>query len=98
MSETTVNGTHGGGRLFRMCTEVSDLCPVERTVLGYYPNFGANILFAVAFGIVAILSGGIGVWKKTWTFTAAVTGGTALEAVGMYTRSQGCTMLSDDRR
>lgn len=70
------------GSLFRMCTEVSELCPVERTVLSYYPNFGANLFFAITFGLLVLLSGGLGVWKRTWTFTVAVTGGTILETVG----------------
>ncbi|KAH6673937.1 RTA1 like protein [Plectosphaerella plurivora] len=74
------------GRLFKMCTEVTDICTVERTVLGYYPNFGANAFFAAAFLLFAAASGGIGVWKKTWTFTVTVTGGTALEGVGYIGR------------
>lgn len=70
-------------RPFRECTEVSALCPVEMTVLSYYPNFGANIFFAVAFGLVVLVSAGIGTWKRTWTFMAFVTGGCVLETVGM---------------
>jgi hypothetical protein len=72
------------GRMFKMCTEISDICTVERTVLGYYPNFGANAFFAAAFLLIAVASGGIGVWKRTWTFTVTVTGGTALEGVGKF--------------
>ncbi|KAH7369216.1 RTA1 like protein [Plectosphaerella cucumerina] len=74
------------GRLFKMCTEISDICTVERTVLGYYPNFGANAFFAAAFLLIAVVSGGLGVWKRTWTFTVTVTGGTALEGVGYVGR------------
>lgn len=87
MSDTSFNGT-ASERPFRSCTEVSDLCPVERTVLGYYPNFGANIFFAIGFGLLVILSGGLGFWKRTWTFTAAVTGGTLLETVGKLCASR----------
>lgn len=70
-------------RPFRECTEVSQLCPVEMTVLSYYPNFGANIFFAVAFGLIVLVSATIGTWKRTWTFMALVTGGCVLETVGM---------------
>ncbi|TDZ24600.1 Sphingoid long-chain base transporter RSB1 [Colletotrichum orbiculare MAFF 240422] len=54
-------------RPFRECTEVSVYCPVEMTVLSYYPNLGANLFFAVAFGLVVLTSGVLGTWKRTWT-------------------------------
>lgn len=70
-------------RPFKECTEVSVFCPVEYTVLAYYPNFGANIFFAIAFGLIVLVSGVIGTWKRTWTFMGFVTGGCVLETVGM---------------
>ncbi|KAK1978140.1 RTA1 like protein [Colletotrichum cereale] len=73
-------------RAFRECTEVSQLCPVEMTVLSYYPNFGANIFFAVAFGLIVLTSATIGTWKRTWTFMLFVTGGSILETVGYVGR------------
>jgi len=73
-------------RPFRECTEVSQLCPVEMTVLSYYPNLGANIFFAVAFGLVVLTSATIGTWKRTWTFMLFVTGGSVLETVGYVGR------------
>ncbi|GJC78573.1 sphingoid long-chain base transporter RSB1 [Colletotrichum liriopes] len=73
-------------RPFRECTEVSQFCPVEMTVLSYYPNFGANIFFAVAFGLVVLASATIGTWKRTWTFMLFVTGGSVLETVGYVGR------------
>ncbi|KAH6706882.1 hypothetical protein VD0002_g5049 [Verticillium dahliae] len=69
-------------RPFDECSEISIYCPVEATVLGYYPNVGANIFFAVAFGIVTIVSGYIGIKKRTWAYMAAVTGGALLETAG----------------
>lgn len=72
----------GAGRRFKECTEVSDLCPVDMTVLSYYPNLGANIFFAVAFGLVVLTSAYLGVRKRTWSFMALVTGGCVLETVG----------------
>ncbi|TEA17387.1 Sphingoid long-chain base transporter RSB1 [Colletotrichum sidae] len=73
-------------RPFRECTEVSVYCPVEMTVLSYYPNLGANLFFAVAFGLVVLTSGVLGTWKRTWTFMAFVTGGCVLETVGYIGR------------
>lgn len=57
------------------------------TVLSYYPNFGANIFFAVAFGLIVLVSATIGTWKRTWTFMALVTGGCVLETVGYVGRT-----------
>nr|XP_036580441.1 RTA1 like protein [Colletotrichum truncatum]KAF6788353.1 RTA1 like protein [Colletotrichum truncatum] len=81
------NGTAGTRRPFKECTEVSDFCPVEMTVLSYYPNFGANIFFAVAFGIIVLASGFIGTKKRTWSFMGFVTGGCVLETVGYVGRT-----------
>ena len=67
---------------FDRCSEVTPLCPVQATVLGYYPNLGANIFFAVAFGICLVAAVGIGIRSKTWTFTAAITLGLILETAG----------------
>ncbi|KID79512.1 Efflux pump himE [Metarhizium brunneum] len=61
------------------CTEVSDLCPVDETVLGYYPNLGSGIFFTIAFGTCLIAAFSLGMWKKTWTYTAAITIGLILE-------------------
>lgn len=66
------------------CTEVSALCPVEATTLGYYPNKALNIFIAVAFGVIMMLQLVIGVWKKTWSFTAFIVAGSALEIAGRF--------------
>ncbi|OAX79473.1 hypothetical protein ACJ72_06204 [Emergomyces africanus] len=64
------------------CKEISPQCPVELSALGYYPNLGANIFFCCCFGIFFFVAFVVGVWKKTWTFTFAVTGACVLECVG----------------
>lgn len=69
---------------FKSCEEVSLLCPIEATVLGYAPNLGASIFFTVAFGIVAIATIAIGVRAKTWTFMAALSLGCILETLGSF--------------
>lgn len=65
------------------CDEVSLVCPVEATVLGYYPNLGVNATLAAGFGLCALVTAALGIWKKTWSYTAAVSAGCALEAAGM---------------
>ncbi|KAL1973990.1 hypothetical protein VTN31DRAFT_5550 [Thermomyces dupontii] len=70
------------------CTEVNFFCPVEATTLGYYPNLGANAFFCAAFGLCAIGTIVIGIWKRTWTFTLAVGAGLILETVGYASRIQ----------
>lgn len=69
---------------FDQCTELSALCPVEATVLGYIPNLGSSIFFALTFGLCTIAAAGLGVWKRTWTYGAAITCGLVLETVGKF--------------
>ena len=64
------------------CTEVSYWCPISATVLGYEPNLGSSIFFAIAFGTILVASFSIGMWKRTWGFTGTMTAGLILETVG----------------
>jgi hypothetical protein len=80
------NTTEVGYTSFHECSEVSLLCPVEATVLGYAPEFGSGIFFTVAFGLVTLASGAIGIYTRTWTFCAAITGGLLLETLGYVGR------------
>lgn len=73
-----------GANTFYMCTEVSAMCPVEATTLGYYPNKGLNSFIAAAFGLAMIMQLVIGVWKRTWSFSVFVVAGCALELAGGY--------------
>ncbi|TWU72805.1 hypothetical protein ED733_004246 [Metarhizium rileyi] len=68
------------------CTEISSLCRVESTVLGYYPNLGAGIFFTVAFGTCLLAALPLGISKKTWTYTTAMTIGLVLETAGCIGR------------
>lgn len=65
------------------CTEISALCPVSGTVLGYYPNLGSGIFFAIVFGILTVGSVGLGIWKKTYTYAIGLSIGVLLEMLGM---------------
>lgn len=67
---------------FDDCTKVTPDCPVDATVLGYVPNLGSSIFFAIAFGLLCVASLGVGLWKRTWTYCAAVTVGVFLECIG----------------
>lgn len=70
------------GNYYYSCTEVSPRCPVEATTLGYYPIRGINIFFAIAYALAAIVALVLGLWKKTWSYTAFITAGCALELAG----------------
>jgi hypothetical protein len=74
---------------YAVCHEVSPICPVKATTLGYYPNEGLNIFFTIGFGLAALIALSVGVWKRTWGFSIAIVAGSILECVGMY-----CTHLS----
>ncbi|KAK6079621.1 rta1 domain-containing protein [Seiridium cupressi] len=70
------------------CTEVSALCPVAATVLGYYPNLGVNAFLATGFGICLIALIVVGAWKRTWGYSAALIAGCILELAGYIGRVQ----------
>lgn len=79
----STNGTHHYST--KSCTDVSALCPVSATVLGYYPNLGVNAFLAACFALCLIGLLGVGVWKKTWGYSAALVAGCILELAGVYT-------------
>ncbi|KAI1095036.1 RTA1-domain-containing protein [Rostrohypoxylon terebratum] len=86
MSNST-NSTGAPQRIsYRYCSEVSPICPVEATVLGYYPNRGVNAFLAAAFGLCMIGLVTTGVWKRTWGYSAALTAGCILEFAGYISR------------
>ena len=74
---------------FKFCTEVSAQCPVAATTLGYYPNLGINIFFAVGFGIatlallVVLAAGRV---PRTWAYSCFIAAGAALELAGYAAR------------
>ncbi|PTB66718.1 RTA1-domain-containing protein [Trichoderma citrinoviride] len=72
----------------RDCLEVSPLCPVQATVLGYYPNLGSGIFFAIVFGILTVASLVLGIWKKTYTYAIGLSIGLLLEMLGYIGRIQ----------
>jgi hypothetical protein len=68
------------------CTSVSPTCPVSATIYGYYPNLGGNSFFTAVFAVLLIAQLVIGVWKRTWSFTAWVSIACFLELLGYIGR------------
>ena len=66
------------------CKEVTPLCPVEATTMGYYPTRGFNIFFVIGYAIAAIITLFFGIQKKTWSYMAFIAAGSALEMAGEY--------------
>lgn len=66
------------------CKEVTQHCPVEATTLGYRPNRGINIFFAVMFGFAAVTTLYFGIRKKTWSYMGFIAAGCALEMAGNF--------------
>ncbi|KAM0247983.1 hypothetical protein ACHAP5_003767 [Fusarium lateritium] len=73
---------------FDDCIEITALCPVEATVLGYVPNKGSSIFFTICFALLFFSAVGLGVWKRTWTYAATLGAGLLLEAIGYIGRIQ----------
>ncbi|KAM5347410.1 hypothetical protein ACJ41O_010415 [Fusarium nematophilum] len=71
---------------FVNCDQVSAACPVEASTLGYAPNLGSSIFFAIGFGSLLIASAFLGITKKTYTYAAAITIGLLLETLGYIGR------------
>ncbi|KAL6714766.1 hypothetical protein ACLMJK_008191 [Lecanora helva] len=68
------------------CTNISQFCPVEQTIYGYYPNLGANIFFCAFFGICVLVHLYAGLRYKTWTYFIALFWGCVAECLGYVGR------------
>lgn len=68
------------------CTFVSAECPVEATTYGYRPNLGANIFFAVFFGLCGIYNLLLGIKSRQVMFTIALAAGGLMEMAGYIGR------------
>lgn len=79
---------------FDQCKDISDLCPVSATVLGYVPNKGSSIFFTIGFAVLFFSAVGIGIWKKTWTYAATLGAGLLLECIGMFCQNSYTTTTS----
>lgn len=64
------------------CTALSNLCPVEETIYGYFPDLAGNAFFLAFFLVAMLISIGQGVKYKTWTYMVALAVGSFAEAIG----------------
>jgi hypothetical protein len=80
MSQDDIEGAIAN--YYYSCTEVTPMCPVEATTLGYYPNRGINIFLAIGFAAAMVIALVLGIRTKTWSFTAFIAAGCALEVAG----------------
>ncbi|KAK5114903.1 hypothetical protein LTR62_002062 [Meristemomyces frigidus] len=68
-----------------------ELCTLETCCLAqssflYLPNFGANLFFAIFFGVFILPQIGLGIFYRTWGFMVGMIMGLVLEVVGYYAR------------
>ncbi|KAK5056764.1 hypothetical protein LTR84_012296 [Exophiala bonariae] len=54
------------------CDAVSESCPVQASIYGYYPSIGWNAFFAAVFGICFFVNFWLGLRFRTWTYMAAM--------------------------
>ncbi|PNS14807.1 hypothetical protein CAC42_2036 [Sphaceloma murrayae] len=66
----------------RLCTQVTDLCPVSRSTYGYVPNLPGNAILLALFASCALFHLGFGIYHRSWAFLTALAGGAAMEAIG----------------
>ena len=64
------------------CTEITQECTIENTIYGYYPDLGANILFAALFGICCIAQLVLGIRTRSWVFMGVMVLGAFAEGLG----------------
>ncbi|KIX09230.1 uncharacterized protein Z518_00309 [Rhinocladiella mackenziei CBS 650.93] len=55
------------------CEEVSEQCPVEASIYGYYPILEWNTFFVALFGVCFIVHVVLGWRFRTWTYMLAMT-------------------------
>ncbi|KAK1755425.1 RTA-like protein [Echria macrotheca] len=80
------NDTFDLRQYYDLCNEITPYCPVQATTLGYFPNRGINIFFAIGFGLAGVTTLVLGIWKRTWSYTAFITAGCMLEMAGYIAR------------
>ena len=65
------------------CTDISDVCPVQASIYGYYPSLGGNAFFAAFFGICLVVQLFQGLKWKSRAFMIALVFGCLGESIGM---------------
>jgi hypothetical protein len=67
---------------YNSCNEVSPICPIEATLYGYRPTLGATALFAAIFAINLVVTLGLMVRSRLWSFQAWLSVGLIFEVIG----------------
>ncbi|KIV86294.1 hypothetical protein PV11_01912 [Exophiala sideris] len=68
------------------CDYVSEACPYQASIYGYYNNLACNAFFAALFGICFIFNIGLGCHYRTWTYTLAMGLACAAACIGYIGR------------
>lgn len=68
------------------CTEITEYCPVEVSVYGFYPSLEANTFFVAFFGLFALINLGLGIRYRTWSYMVALCLGCVTAVVGYVGR------------
>ncbi len=68
-----------------------DLCSLDTCCLAqshflYRPVLGANLFFAIFFGLFIVPQLGLSVWRRTWGFGIGMVIGLLLEVIGYVAR------------
>lgn len=63
-----------------------DLCSLKYASLDYVPNAGSNFLFAIIFAFFLLVQLVFWVWRRTHSFSFAVSCGLILEVLGYLAR------------
>lgn len=61
-------------------------CCLDQSSFSYIPNYGANLFFAIFFGVFIIPQLAIGIKCRTWGYMVAMIIGLILELVGYVAR------------
>jgi uncharacterized membrane protein len=67
---------------YNSCDEVSSICPIEATLYGYQPTLGATALFTAIFAINLVITLGLMIRSRLWSFQAWLSVGLIFEVVG----------------
>lgn len=68
------------------CNHVTPECPVTQTLYGYRPNLGVNAFFCIVFGLLLTSQLLLGAYKRTYSYTIAVSTGCLGEFIGYVGR------------
>lgn len=72
--------------LIHGCDYISEACPVEGSIYGYFPSMGGNAFFCAMFFLLAPIQYFLGFRSKTWFYSIMVGTGCLTEGIGYVGR------------